>query len=147
MGKLKDTPIKNLYGDGYQQEYIDDNGDRYIIKNSAMKNLYGDGNQKIIEKVDSGRANVTEKDMKDMTWIWVSGVLGILTLFSFMANYGESSIITWGFFIAFIGTGIYAIIRCPSWFGNLLKVLIVCAIFLGIIFLPLLPEILRCSRF
>lgn len=53
MAKIRNSSMKNWYGDGHQQIFTDDSGKEYIIRNSAMKEWYGDGHQKIVEEKGS----------------------------------------------------------------------------------------------
>ena len=53
MGKLRNSALKNVHGEGHQKIYTDDNGNNYRIRNSALKNAHGDGYQQIVEKEGS----------------------------------------------------------------------------------------------
>ena len=50
MAEIKNTPIKNVFGDGYEQEVTLDNGETYTVKNTPIKNVFGDGYEKEIVK-------------------------------------------------------------------------------------------------
>lgn len=87
MGELRNTPISNIFGDGYVQEYTtddgrkftientpvgnvfgggkeqiayDDYGNKYLITNSPVSNVFGGGQQKVVEKISSAPIARTE---------------------------------------------------------------------------------------
>ena len=61
MSIIKNTPIKNVFGDGYEQEITLDNGEKYTIRNTPAKNVFGDGYQKeIIKNKDYGNTSFSE---------------------------------------------------------------------------------------
>ena len=143
MGKLRNTFVPNLYGDGYQQEYIDDNGDVYRIKNTFVPNLYGDGYQKEIIKEGNihDSAPLTEKEEKDILWYAISGTGVFMILFSAAAT--GWSFLTWIFIITTISSGIYAFIRRPSVVFTAIKMIIALAIFAGILFSPVIYAVIK----
>ncbi len=56
MGKIRNSSLDNVYGDGKQQIYTSDSGKQYRIKNSSLDNVHGDGKQKIVEEVGSSES-------------------------------------------------------------------------------------------
>ena len=50
MAKIRNSSMKNWYGEGNQKIFTDNSGKEYIIRNSAMDNWYGDGKQIIVEE-------------------------------------------------------------------------------------------------
>ena len=146
MGRLKNTFVPNLYGDGYQQEYIDDNGDVYRIKNTFVPNLYGDGYQKEIIKegnVHDGTP-LTEKQKKDLFWYWLSATSGFMTLFSWMIT--EWSFFTWMFTITCVISGIYAFILKPSVVIDVIKTILIIAVIDGILLSPVIYYCMKLKK-
>ena len=57
MAKIRNSSMKNWYGDGHQQIFTNDDGKEYVIRNSAMDNWYGEGKQLIVEEKNK-RTNI-----------------------------------------------------------------------------------------
>ena len=72
MGRIKNSTVKNTFGDGYEQIYTDDNGDEYTIRNSSWKNTFGDGYEKEIVKTKSGDS---EGKLEDVIPGWLSAII------------------------------------------------------------------------
>ena len=54
MAKIRNSGMKNLYGDGNVKIFTDNNGKEYTISNTGMKNLHGYGYvQKVKERGSS----------------------------------------------------------------------------------------------
>ncbi len=82
MGKIRNSSLDNVYGDGKQQIYTSDSGKQYRIKNSSLDNVYGDGKQKIVEEVGSGDSfladlifNLLPEKVQTLLGIAVFGVI------------------------------------------------------------------------
>lgn len=144
MGELKNRPVKNLYGDGYEQEYIDDNGDRYIIRNSPVKNLYGDGYKKVIEKRGSSTTEVTEEDIKHIDRVVPFLIAGFMAFIGFATS--GSNIISWVCLIVSIVSGLNMIIHKPSVVVDFIILIIKIAIIVAIAFIPFIPGFLECMH-
>ena len=72
MGKIKNSTVKNTFGDGYEQIYTDDNGNEFTIKNSSVKNTFGDGYEKEIVKTKAGNS---ESKLEDIIPTWLGLVI------------------------------------------------------------------------
>lgn len=69
MSRIKNTMVRNMYGDGYEKEITLDNGEKYIIRNTMAPNIYGDGHeQEIVKKEDTYNSSSSSAD-------WVIGLL------------------------------------------------------------------------
>lgn len=83
MGKIRNSALKNVHGDGYQKIYTDDNGTNYRIRNSALKNAHGDGYQQIVEK-EGASADVP---MGGSIFFYISIVLLVASIVSAMKDW------------------------------------------------------------
>lgn len=144
MGTLRDTPFNNPYGKGKQQEYIADDGKKYIIRDTPFKNPSGDGYQKEIVEQPSYSGSESEK-WDPSIWYAVSALLGILTFCAFGTS--GVTIISIMFTISTIMTLLIGIIKAPHTMLTIIKFLIGAAILIGIVTLPFLPGILESARF
>ena len=90
---IRNSPWKNLYGDGNQKEIIDEKtGKRYVVRNTPWHNLYGDdGYQQEIIEVGGGDRSWTAEDEHNYSLFmgyggaflmcWVIGFLSMDHLF------------------------------------------------------------------
>lgn len=77
MGKIKNSTVKNTFGDGYEQIYTDDNGNEFTIKNSSVKNTFGDGYEKEIVKTKSGNS---EGKLEDVIPWWLTVIIIVICI-------------------------------------------------------------------
>lgn len=61
---IRNSPWKNLYGDGHQKEVIDEKtGKKYVLRNTPWRNLYGDeGYQQELVEVGGSTGPLTAED-------------------------------------------------------------------------------------
>ena len=53
MATIQNTPIRNCFGDGYQQKLALSDGESYNISNTAVPNVFGGGYQQRITPTDN----------------------------------------------------------------------------------------------
>ena len=63
MGKIKNSTVKNTFGDGYEQIITNDDGSEYTIRNSSWKNTFGDGYEKEIVKTKASNSEGKFEDI------------------------------------------------------------------------------------
>lgn len=82
---IRNSPWHNLYGDGRQQEIIDEKtGKKYVVRNTPWHNLYGDGHQQEIIEVGGDTGPVTAEDEhRNSLFMGYGGafLMGLLVLF------------------------------------------------------------------
>lgn len=88
MAKIRNSSMKNWYGDGHEQIFTADNGKEYTIRNSSMKNWYGDGHEQIVEERSKGSSiicagNTTLIIIASLSFL--GAVISIVNGFSFTA--------------------------------------------------------------
>lgn len=80
MAKIRNSSQNNVYGDGKEQIFTDDNGKEYTIKNSSLDNVYGTGKEKrVVESGSSSDSLLVELIVK-ITPEWLQDIIGILAL-------------------------------------------------------------------
>lgn len=87
---IRNSPWKNIYGDGHQKEMIDEKtGKRYVVRNTPWKNFYGDDGyqQEIVEVGGGDMGPLTAEDEHS---------------YSLFMGYGGAALM--GFAILFIST-------------------------------------------
>lgn len=106
VAKIRNTMVRNSFGDGYEKEVILDNGETYIIRNSMATNAFGGGyEQEIIKKDEAKNCN---------TPVAFVVLLGILAVFAFCILWGLMKM----FDITLIIIGIVGIVATFIIFGS-----------------------------
>ena len=77
MGKIKNSTVKNTFGDGYEQIITNDDGSEYTIRNSSWKNTFGDGYEKEIVKT---KASNSEGKFEDIIPGWLTVIIIIICI-------------------------------------------------------------------
>ena len=55
MARIRNSSVNNVFGEGKEQIFTDDNGKEYTIRNSSLDNVFGEGKEKIVtERGSSG---------------------------------------------------------------------------------------------
>lgn len=72
--KIKNSPYKNIFGEGHEKEITTNDGKKYVVKNSPYRNIFGEGHEQIIE------------EKKDTSWFFELPLLSKLCAVLFLIS-------------------------------------------------------------
>ena len=77
MARIRNSSLDNVYGEGKEQIFTDDNGKEYIIKNSSLNNVYGTGKEKRVVESNSNNNSLLVELLSNIIPNWLQILLFI----------------------------------------------------------------------